>query len=96
MVMTYDDGSRYERSRTRDDLPKRVDPDDMLEDLAGCYAELGLPTRLADFGVNDPTAAELDVLVDGALGSPSVRRFERQVTADDLSGAIAAVEQRFR
>jgi hypothetical protein len=46
--------------------------------------------------LNEPTAAELAVLVDGALGSPSVRRFERQVTADDLSGAIAAVEQRFR
>ena len=71
-------------------------PDVLLDELAGCYAELGLPTRLADFGLDEPTAAELNVLVDGAMGSPSVRRFERQLTADDVAGAIAAVEQRFR
>jgi len=67
-----------------------------LDELAACYAELGLPTRLADFGLSEPTAAELAVLVEGAMGSPSVRRFDRPLTADDLAGAIAAVEQRFR
>lgn len=70
-------------------------PAELVDELAASYAELGLPTRLADFGLNEPTAEEMAQFVEGILGSPSVRRFVRPVTAADLVAAIEAVERRF-
>lgn len=70
-------------------------PVSLFDELAACYADLGLPVRLADFGVSAPTDAELKQLVEGTMGSPSVRRFVRPLTEADLLGAIAEVERRF-
>lgn len=65
-----------------------------IDDVAACFAELGLPLKLADFGLSDPSQAEIRQLAEGSMVSPSVRRFARALTAEDLVAAIGQVERR--
>lgn len=72
----------------------------MLEDapvaeqreLLALYAALGLPRRLAALRLPDIRPDEMDQLLAGVLGSPSLKRFVRTLTAEDLRAAIGAVE----
>jgi glycerol dehydrogenase len=67
-----------------------------IDDIAACYAELGLPLQLADFGLGDPSDAEIRELAEGSMVSPSVRRFLKPMTAELLQAAIRIVEARAR
>lgn len=69
--------------------------DAFIDDIASLYSQLGLPTRLAAFGLAEPTPDEMRTLLAGVMGSPSLRRFERVLTETDLAEAVAAVERRF-
>jgi len=64
-----------------------------LLELRQLYRDLGLPLSLGALGLARPSAAELEVLINGALGSPSLKRFPRPLGREDLAQAIAAVEQ---
>lgn len=65
---------------------------ELLADLDTFYAEIGLPRRLADFGLTDATDAEIRELAEGAMLSPSSQRFAKPVTAELLEAGIRAVE----
>ncbi|EEA01828.1 iron-containing alcohol dehydrogenase [Burkholderia sp. H160] len=65
-----------------------------VDDIVATYVELGLPRRLADFGLTAPSTAEVRQLAQGAMESPSVRRFSRSMTASLLEEAILVVEER--
>ncbi len=62
-------------------------------DLLALHRALGLPIRLADLQLDAATPAELDTLIHGALGSPSLKRFVRTLDRTDLLSAIATVER---
>jgi hypothetical protein len=64
-----------------------------IEEIAGCHAELGLPARLADFGLDCPTDDEVRQLAAGARESPSLRRFVRHLSAADVEEASRRVER---
>lgn len=61
-------------------------------ELLALYHELGLPRRLAELRLPEIRADEMDQLIAGALGSPSLKRFVRTLSADDLRAAIEQVE----
>lgn len=63
-----------------------------LQDVLALYVALGLPRRLAELNLPDITDDELRQLLDGTLGSPSVKRFVRALSAADLRAAITHVE----
>lgn len=63
-----------------------------VAEVLALYRALGLPQRLAELQLADITEAEMQQLLDGALGSPSLKRFVRALTAADLRAAIAHVE----
>ncbi|MEM5388775.1 glycerol dehydrogenase [Paraburkholderia phymatum] len=63
-----------------------------IDDIITLFAELGLPRRLADFGLTNPTTAEVQQLAEGAMSSPSVKRFVRQMTPGQIAEAIWSVE----
>jgi len=63
-----------------------------VAEVLSLYRALGLPQRLAEMQLPDITPAEMQQLLDGALGSPSLKRFVRVLTAADLRAAIARVE----
>ena len=67
-------------------------PSDELRELLHLYSELGLPRRLSDLNLPDITSAEKSQLIEGALGSPSVKRFKRSLSQADLLEAIHQVE----
>ncbi len=61
-------------------------------ELLALFAALGLPRRLATLNLPNISSAEMEQLIAGALGSPSLRRFVRVLSADDLLQAIKRVE----
>ncbi len=63
-----------------------------LAEVLALYRALGLPERLAELRLPQITELELQQLLDGALGSPSLKRFVRVLTATDLRAAITRVE----
>lgn len=63
-----------------------------VADILALYQALGLPTQLAQLQLPNITEAEMQQLLDGTLGSPSLRRFVRPLGSDDLRAAIAQVE----
>lgn len=64
-----------------------------IADILRLYRDLGLPSKLRDLQLPDPTPHELQLLVEGAMGSPSVRRFVRVLEPCDLLQAISATER---
>lgn len=64
-----------------------------IEELRGFYHELGLPTRLADFGLASPTPEEIRDLAEKSMVSPSALRFAPPVDANQLERAIIEVER---
>lgn len=67
--------------------------DAFILELCGFYREVGLFTRLADFGLEQPTRAEIRDLAEKSMVSPSAARFAPPVDADQLEAAIYRVEQ---
>jgi len=63
-----------------------------IKELMGFYREIGLPTRLADFGVERPDDTEIRTLAENSMVSPSSARFAPPVDADQLERAIHQVE----
>ncbi len=66
--------------------------DGFIQELCDFYRELGLPTRLADFGLEQPTSDEIRDLAEKSMVSPSAARFAPAVNADQLEIAIQRVE----
>lgn len=71
-------------------------PPEMLQDMWALFKDLGLPLSLADVQLPDIQPHELQQLIEGALGSPSLRRFVRPLQGADLQAAIARVENAAR
>lgn len=67
--------------------------DAFIGELCGFYREVGLPTRLEDFGLDQPTAAEIRQLAESSMESPSVKRFAPPVQAAQLEQAIERVQR---
>ncbi|HSV47644.1 MAG TPA: glycerol dehydrogenase, partial [Ramlibacter sp.] len=63
-----------------------------VQEILALYAALGLPRRLAELRLAEATPGAMDILLEGAMGSPSVRRFHRPLQRADLERAIATVE----
>ncbi|VFT05287.1 glycerol dehydrogenase [Pseudomonas aeruginosa] len=63
-----------------------------IQDICEFYRELGLPTRLADFGLERATLVEIRNLAEKSMVSPSAARFAPAVDADQLETAILQVE----
>ncbi|MBA1204258.1 glycerol dehydrogenase [Pseudomonas capeferrum] len=61
-------------------------------ELCGFFREVGLPTRLADFGLDKPSSKEIRELAEKSMVSPSAARFAPPVNADQLEVAILQVE----
>ncbi len=61
-------------------------------ELCTFYREIGLPTCLADFGLEKPSAQEIRELADKSMVSPSAARFAPTVDAVQLETAILQVE----
>jgi glycerol dehydrogenase len=68
--------------------------DEFFTDIVDFYEAIGLPMRLAQLGVKDPSHAEIEQIAEGSMMSPSVRRFPEQLTAGRLIEAIRLVEDR--
>jgi glycerol dehydrogenase len=69
-------------------------PCEFIQELRDFYTEIGLPTRLEDFGLAQPSAEEILELAVKSMVSPSAARFSPTVDADQLEAAIKQVEQR--
>lgn len=67
--------------------------DDFIGELCGFYREVGLPTRLEEFGLDQPSAEEIRQLAEQSMESPSVKRFAPPVQASQLEQAIRRVQQ---
>jgi glycerol dehydrogenase len=74
------------------ELEKR--PPEFIEELRGFYREIGLPTRMQDFGLVQASAEEIRELAVKSMVSPSAARFSPPVDAGQLEAAIKRVEQR--
>jgi len=66
---------------------------DFILELCTFYREVGLPTRMADFGLTQPRTAEIRELAEKSMVSPSAARFAPAVDADQLEVAIRQVEE---
>jgi glycerol dehydrogenase len=67
-------------------------PEPLIEDLRRFYREVGLPCRLADLGMNEPSEADLRALAEKAMLSDNISRFPRPVDAARLEAAIRRIE----
>jgi len=63
-----------------------------LEEVAGFFGDLGLPTGLADLGMEGASAEEVAGLVAATLESPFSRNLARPVDAVGLAEAMERVE----
>lgn len=68
-------------------------PAAFMNELLGFYREIGLPSRLADFGLEAATGAEIQELAEKSTLSPSLARFPRPLDARQLAAAIHQVER---
>jgi glycerol dehydrogenase len=63
-----------------------------LEEVAGLFRDLGLPTGLADLGMAGASVKDVAGLVEAALEIPFARNLARPVDAVGLAEAMARVE----
>ena len=63
-----------------------------LDDMLAFYAETGLPKSLRDLGVPDPTEEEFEAILEGVMGSPSLKRFPITVEPDTIRMAMQTIE----
>jgi glycerol dehydrogenase len=67
-------------------------PREFIAEMLSFYRSIGLPSRLADFGLANWTGDELDILTANAMLSPSVQRFVVTLDQEMLKDAIRRVE----
>jgi glycerol dehydrogenase len=65
-----------------------------LDDIAHFYQETELPRSLAELGMRNPTAEEIERIAEGTMTAPHVKNFERTISAADIAGAMDQVERR--
>lgn len=70
-------------------------PREFIEEMMQFYRSIGLPTRLADFGLTDWTEEELETLTENAMLSPSVKRFVVEIDQAMLKDAIRRLDTDF-
>lgn len=63
-----------------------------ITDLRAFYAQLGLPVRLADLGVNVVTPELLEQIVLPTLGAPHARNFSPTLNRSNLTEAMQCLE----
>lgn len=66
--------------------------DSFIADLMGFYGEIGLPRRLADLGMPDPTEAEIAEIARLTGLGPAGGRIQVLKSAEQIARAIAQVE----
>lgn len=67
-------------------------PKEFIEELLAFYKEIGLPYRLADFGLVAASDEEIHDLAEASMVSPSAQRFVCKLDAASLRAAIRQVE----
>lgn len=72
------------------DLEGRSDA--FIDDIRGFFRETGLPCRLADMGLAEPSMADLTTIAEATLSAPHARNFTRDVTARDIVAAAKRIE----
>jgi glycerol dehydrogenase len=65
---------------------------EFLADIAAFYGRVELPRSLAELGMPDATAEEIDAIARGTMTAAHTRNFQRALSAADLSHAIRAAE----
>jgi glycerol dehydrogenase len=68
--------------------------DAFIEDIRAFFREIGLPCKLADMGLMEPTLADFTTIAEATLSAPHARNFTRQLTADDIVAAAKRIEAR--
>lgn len=68
--------------------------DAFIDDLAGFYAETGLPLRLADLGMAGATDAEIEDIAHWTMTAPHLANLAVPVTRDLIAQAIHRIERR--
>lgn len=66
--------------------------DEELADLAGFLREVGLPAKLADFGVPNVAEAEFAAIAEATMTSPHIGNLASKVTIGSLNAALRRVE----
>jgi len=61
-------------------------------DLIGFYREIGLPVRLAELGMSDPTSDEINEIARLAMRGGFTKNLQHPVDQDLLAAAIRRVE----
>lgn len=74
------------------DLEGRSDA--FIDDLRAFFREIGLPCRLADMGLAEPSMTDLTTIAEATLSAPHARNFTRDVTAHDIVAAAKRIEAR--
>lgn len=69
-------------------------PEGELADMAGFFRATGLPVKLADLGLADPTATEMALIAELTMKSPHIGNLGRTVTQEALLQAIDWLESR--
>jgi glycerol dehydrogenase len=65
-----------------------------LGELTGFLADVGLATRLADLGLVDATAEEIEEIARLTMAAPHLANLARAVSHDDVVAAVQRVEAR--
>lgn len=68
----------------------RADAD--IHDLMAFYHDIGLPTCLAELGLDDPTGADIQGICAGTMTAPHLLNLDRAIDADAIRSAIGRIE----
>ncbi len=73
-------------------LEQRPEPE--IAGLRTFLRDVGLPLRLADLGLSDPSDDEIEAIVQATASSPYIAVQAKEITADRVRRAIREVERR--
>lgn len=63
-----------------------------IDELIEFYKTINLPYKLEQLGLTETSDEEIATIAEVAMTSPSVKRFHRELSKEDLQAAIKAVE----
>lgn len=66
---------------------------EFIDEMLEFYQQIDLPYRLEQLGIEAATAEEIQFVADTAMTSPSIKRFDRELTSTDIQEAIHQVEK---
>lgn len=69
-------------------------PDTEIGELRTFLCEVGLPLRLADLGLSDPSEEEIETIAAATAASPYIASQAKEITVDRVRHAIREVEAR--